>query len=556
MMENINFGVLLLLGIGIFGGSMGAWIFHKLRIPQVIGYIVIGILIGQSGLHIIEQDTILNLQAFNWFALGLIGFLVGGELKAAIFHKYGRDFISILLGEGLVTFILVSVSISLVVFYWVHNIAAAVAAGVVFGAIASATDPASTINVLWEYRARGILTTALIAVVALDDALAMTLYGLGKGLAEILVGGSTSIGHELIYIVMELGGSIALGFITGIILKLFILRLKERKDEILAIAIGMLLLVIGFSSKVGMDIILATMTMGVTLVNFLPKRSTEIFVLIRSFASPIYIVFFVLVGARLSISNMPFMLWVIVGIYVIARTIGKMSGAYLGAKIVNADPVIQKYTGLGLFAQGGVAIGLSIMASQHLNNIQITESMSLGDMIIFGVTASTLIVQFLGPPMVKLAVKLAGEINKNITEDDIMNRCKVGDVMEKGIIPIKNSEKISNVFQMFSENKFIVYPVIDQNFKIIGTISLENLKDILIDQNCWQWMVAQDALVPAKEIAYIALPLKNAIVLMSELNLEYMAVVDDLKTRMFAGILDIRYVRKFLKEELIRELAI
>jgi len=555
-MENINFGVLLLLGIGIFGGSMGAWIFHKLRIPQVIGYIVIGILIGQSGLHIIEQDTILNLQAFNWFALGLIGFLVGGELKAAIFHKYGRDFISILLGEGLVTFILVSVSISLVVFYWVHNIAAAVAAGVVFGAIASATDPASTINVLWEYRARGILTTALIAVVALDDALAMTLYGLGKGLAEILVGGSTSIGHELIYIVMELGGSIALGFITGIILKLFILRLKERKDEILAIAIGMLLLVIGFSSKVGMDIILATMTMGVTLVNFLPKRSTEIFVLIRSFASPIYIVFFVLVGARLSISNMPFMLWVIVGIYVIARTIGKMSGAYLGAKIVNADPVIQKYTGLGLFAQGGVAIGLSIMASQHLNNIQITESMSLGDMIIFGVTASTLIVQFLGPPMVKLAVKLAGEINKNITEDDIMNRCKVGDVMEKGIIPIKNSEKISNVFQMFSENKFIVYPVIDQNFKIIGTISLENLKDILIDQNCWQWMVAQDALVPAKEIAYIALPLKNAIVLMSELNLEYMAVVDDLKTRMFAGILDIRYVRKFLKEELIRELAI
>ena len=68
------------------------------------------------------------------------------------------------------------------------SISAAVAGGVVLGAIASATDPASTIDVLWEYRGKGVVTTALIAVIALDDALAMGLYSIGKSVAGLVVG--------------------------------------------------------------------------------------------------------------------------------------------------------------------------------------------------------------------------------------------------------------------------------------------------------------------------------------------------------------------------------
>ena len=76
MINEVNFGILILFGIGIFGGILGAYIFKKFHIPQVVGYIIIGLLIGESGLHIIKHQDSLNLQSFNWFALGIIGFLV------------------------------------------------------------------------------------------------------------------------------------------------------------------------------------------------------------------------------------------------------------------------------------------------------------------------------------------------------------------------------------------------------------------------------------------------------------------------------------------------
>jgi len=108
--------------------------------------------------------------------------------------KYGRQFSSIMISEGLLAFILVSAPVTVILFILTHNFISAFAAGIVFGAIASATDPASTIDVLWEYRTAGILTTTLVAVIALDDALAMTLYGLGTGVAQVLSGGAVPDG--------------------------------------------------------------------------------------------------------------------------------------------------------------------------------------------------------------------------------------------------------------------------------------------------------------------------------------------------------------------------
>jgi len=192
-MPELHLGVLFLLGIGAFGGILGATIFQRLRIPQVVGYIVIGVVIGQSGLHLVTSQDIITLGTFNLFALGLIGFMVGGELHGETFRLYGRQFMMILLGEGLGAFLLVGAALTLICWHFLGNFYVALACGIVFAAIASATDPASTINVLWEYRGRGVLTTTLTAIVALDDALAMTLYGLGTSIAAVLTGGSASL---------------------------------------------------------------------------------------------------------------------------------------------------------------------------------------------------------------------------------------------------------------------------------------------------------------------------------------------------------------------------
>ncbi|MDO5575927.1 MAG: cation:proton antiporter [Fibrobacter sp.] len=544
--------IILLLGIGILGGTFGAVLFQRLHIPQVIGYIAAGLIIGESGFKIVTQADIQNLSQFNFFALGIIGFLVGGELNFVTLKKYGRQFSAILIGEGVGAFVLVSISSAAVIYFVYPVIPVAVAAGVVFGAIASATDPASTMEVLWEYRARGILTTTIIAIVALDDALAMTLYGLATSLARIFSGGTVSISEQLMVTFIELFGAVFSGLVSGILLN-YVLKHNREKERTLAFAVGVILLVIGIAIAAGMDVILAAMTLGATIANLAPQRSKDLMALVKSSSTPIYVIFFVLVGAQLGISRMPTWLWLIVVFYVVGRSVGKIVGAYIGAKISNAEPVVQKYTGLGLFPQGGVAVGLSIMAAQHLGEVSFVNNMSLGEAVIFTVTATTLIVQIVGPPMVKLAVKLAGETGKNITEEDVIASWTVNDVLiGENIQFLKEGDSVANIFKLFSKHDNLMYPVINCDGKIVGILTLEGLKDVVSEWDTWEWLVAADVMSPMVETIPQSMQLKDAMNKIQLLNVEQVAVINNEKECKPAGILDIRSIRRQVSEEIIR----
>jgi Kef-type K+ transport system membrane component KefB len=272
-MSEIHLSILAILGICVAGGIVGAWIIQKLKIPQVVGYIVVGLLIGETGLGLLHPADISALRPFTHFALGLIGFLVGGELQGSMFKKYGKQFTAILLGEGMAAFLLVGITSTLIVYCVVHNFAIALAAGVVLGAISSATDPASTIDVLWEYRSVGVLTTAIIAIVALDDALAMTLYGLGTSIATLLTqSGGESIGATLAHTVIELGGAVVIGIFAGLILDAM-MHCMPQTEKRLGLSVGTILLCIASAVALNMDVILASMSVGIVLTNRAPLRS-------------------------------------------------------------------------------------------------------------------------------------------------------------------------------------------------------------------------------------------------------------------------------------------
>lgn len=544
-------GLLTIIGLCIFCGVLGAWIFQKLHIPQVVGYIVIGVLIGESGFQLVDHADILALRPFNLFALGLIGFLVGGELHGSIFKKYGKQFTAILLGEGLAAFFLVGISSTLIVQMICHDWVLALAAGTVFGAIASATDPASTIDVLWEYRTAGVLTTAIIAIVALDDALAMTLYGIGTSAAQMLTSGEGSIGAEMWGVCIELFGAVVLGLLAGFCLNL-ILRFLPQKERRLGLALGVILLTISAAVVFKMDVILATMSIGILLTNIAPRRSKELFEIVRSFSAPIYILFFVLVGARLGIRNMPSWLWGLVAVYVLMRSLGKWIGSYWGGRVSKAEPVINRYMGLTLFAQGGVAVGLSIMASQHLNNIPVTETMSLGDMIVFTVTATTLVVQLIGPACTRAAVRAAKEVDRNITEEDVIAELTVGDVMNPDVQPIPEDLPLSVVLQRFTDNDALVYPVVSTEGRIIGVLTFESLKELLGDADSWQWLVASDVMEPVEEKTRQPAKLSEVLDDMNRMQVEALPVTRGDGTDSAVGVLDIRYARRRIREELIR----
>ena len=550
-MASVSTGILLILGIGVFGGIVGAAIFQRLHIPQVVGYIAMGLLIGDLGLGLVSQDAIRDLQSLNLFALGIIGFLVGGELHLDIFRKQGKQLLSILLFEGVGAFVIVGLPVAVIVFLISEDAAVAVASGVVFGAIASATDPASTLNVLWEYRSRGVLTTTLVAIVALDDALAMTLYGIGTTVAQVLTGESADIVGQIVQTSMELGGAVLLGVVSGFVLS-FLVRWLKRKEKNFAITVGIILLVIGVCAMLEMDVILAAMTLGVTLVNVAPRRSKEMFAAIRSFAEPIYVIFFVLVGARLNVEAMPGWLWGIVAVYVLGRSLGKIGGAYLGGRLTNADEAVCKYCGLGLFAQGGIAVGLSIMAAHHLEGIAVTETLSLGDMIIFGVTASTLVLQITGPPLIKLASRLAGEIGRDVTEEDVIESWSVSDAMIENVSPITQGTPLAHVFQIFAAEDHLVFPIVDGEGGLKGVITLEDLKGVMTSQETWDWVLAADVMSPVQDKVTADTPLQEALDYMRECGVEEMPVVAPADEDKVLGVLDRRFVRIRLSAEVVK----
>ena len=547
-------GVLIILGLGLFGGMAGAWFFQKIHFPQVVGYIVIGLLLGDTGFGLVHPDDVENLHLLNLFALGIIGFLVGGEIKLDMFTKYGREYMIILLGEGVAAFVLVTGFSYIIIYLVTGSVTASLAASVVFGAIASATDPASTIDVIWEYRAKGVMTAAIIAIVALDDALALTLYGIGTSSAQLLVSNTGSVAGSLLHVGIELFGAILLGAVCGFALIGF-LRYQPKGDRAVALAVGVILFTIGVAAFYELDVILAAMMLGFIMINFAPKRAEEIVKLTRSFSIPIYVLFFVFVGARMSLGDMPGWLWLIVIAYVVCRSLGKWGGSWIGAKIAGSPEVVKNYLGMAIFAQGGVAIGLSIVAAENLKGVQITETLNLGDMIVYVVTATTLVVQLIGPYMVKLSLKWSGEAGCDITEGDAMAEMDVMQAMIPITEPLDEAMPVRVAFEQFSKQEFSVYPVVNEQGVVCGILTFDALRKVAADQDSWEWMLVMDAMRPLDVFSTPDERLAKAVDVMRVNAVEQMVVVESAQNMRPLGVLDHRAIQHKVQRELLRRTA-
>ncbi len=470
--SQFHLNILFILGLAIFGGTIGGRLFQKLRIPKVVGYIIIGILLGRCGLNIINPEMLRVLQPFNYFALGLIGFMIGGELKKDIFKKYGKQFIVILLFEGLTAFVLVTVLVGFIGTLFFKNPAFAWSLGLLLGAIAAATAPAATTDVLWEIKAKGPLTSTVFGIVALDDALAITLFAIASTFVSRIIG----LTHKKILFVLlqplyEIGGAILLGGLLGNIL-VFVIKRYEEKDRILAFLVGMVLFVLGISIATGVSMLLAAMTLGMVVVNGLPNMSRQVFNLLEGFTPPIYILFFVFVGAKFNLESISFISGALILTYLLGRTLGKMSGAYLGSFLSGAPKTVKNYLPLCLFSQAGVAIGLSIVAAHLLPE-------NIGNLVIIIITVSTFVVQLIGPSCVKWAAEHAKEDGKNITEEDLTKEIQVKDIVDDNYPLIQESMTLNKIIDIFYQTPYTQYPVIDPQKHIKGVINIDSIKQAL-----------------------------------------------------------------------------
>lgn len=386
--------IVLLLGLILVTGFAGGRLISLFKLPAVTGYLIVGLLLGPSVMGMISFDTIEQLAPINTIALSIIAFLIGGEFSFKLLKRCGKSAILIAIFEvlGALTFVTGILHFLL---------GMKVSTALILGAISSATAPAATIMVLREYKAKGPLTDNLLAVVAIDDALCLIVFGIVMSSVKAIVGQmGGSVAAMLIVPIWELLGSVLLGGVFALAFLAISQRIKEGFDKLVLI-LGAVFVLAGVSDLLHLSSLLACMAMGCIAINLLPRETDRVFKIVKSIDTPIYVLFFVTAGANLHLSVLA-KVGIVGVVYILSRVIGKMFGAALGAKLGKAPLVVQKYLGLGLVPQAGIAIGLTQMLQQDLPMI--------ADLVTTVVLGSVVILEIIGPFFSKMAITKAGEV--------------------------------------------------------------------------------------------------------------------------------------------------
>ena len=224
-------------------------------------------------------------------------------------------------------------------------------------------------------------------------------FGISVAIAKAIANPGASIASALIHPIVEIVGALIVGGLLGIVYA-FLVKTFTGRGNRMSVTFAMVFVCLGVCEMFALSSLLACMAMSAVFVN-LSNEYEKVFSLTDRITPPLFMLFFFLSGAELNMGILS-SVGVIGVIYVIFRVIGKVSGAYLGAKVSKAQPVVQKYLGLTLVPQAGVAIGLA------------TTSMSIvpefGTQIQTIILCGTVIYELIGPLTTKMALKKAGEI--------------------------------------------------------------------------------------------------------------------------------------------------
>ncbi|NLW48448.1 MAG: cation:proton antiporter [Firmicutes bacterium] len=380
------------LAIALVLGLLSSKCIKIIRLPNVTGYLIIGLIAGPYCLKLLSFEVIEQFLIIPEIALGLIAFSIGAEFKLDYLKKVGKSPVVIAFAEGIGAVILVD----LILIVTGHD----PAFSLVLGAIAAATAPAATLMVVRQYKAKGPVTETLLPVVAIDDAVALIAFGLSVAIAKgINSHGSVSLISSIINPVIEIGGALIFGAVLGVVLKYLTDWFTGRGNR-LSVSLAMVLLSIGVSNITGLSALLVCMTMSAVYAN-ISKASDTVFELVERITPPIFMLFFLVSGAKLNLSILPSVGFIGV-LYIIFRVVGKYMGTAVGAKLSQAQPVVTKYLGYTLIPQAGVAIGLAGLATKIVPEY--------GGQIQTIILCATIIYELCGPVITKLALKKAGEI--------------------------------------------------------------------------------------------------------------------------------------------------
>ena len=415
---------LLSVSIAVLAGLLMTRVFNLWKLPDVTAYLVAGVLIGpyflgamhMEGLAFVSSQAVGSLSLISEVALGFIAFSIGNEFRLQDLKATGRQAAVIGVFQALTATALVDLALLALHFLMPEKLS--LAQVLTLGAIATATAPAATLMVVRQYKAKGPLTSLLLPIVALDDAVGLVVFAVSFGIAKTLVSNEMDLVSILVNPLVEIVGSLALGAVMGWLLTQ-LEKLFHSNTNRLNVTIAFVFLTVSLSMlefrlgpvTVGFSSLLVCMMLGTVFCNLCPL-SGDLMGAADKWTSPLFALFFVISGAELELDV--FTDWAIVCagvVYILFRSAGKYLGAYASSKRMKCAPEICKYLGITLLPQAGVSLGMC------------TTAMQLGEQgnLIRNITLfSVLVYEMVGPLLTRQALTASGDIKP--MSEEVRNR--------------------------------------------------------------------------------------------------------------------------------------
>jgi len=417
---------ILSVSIALLAGLLMTRLFKIFKLPSVTSYLIAGVLIGPyclgalkiAGLGFHSAAEVEALSILSDIALGFIAFSIGSEFELGALRKTGKQACVIGIFQALAATLLVDL-----VLYGMHLMIPdklSLSQTLVLGAIATATAPAATLMVVRQYKAKGSLTSLLLPIVALDDAVGLVVFAVSFGIAKSLLVGSIDMISLLVNPLLEIVFSLALGAVMGWILTQ-LEKLFNSNTNRLNLTIGAVILTVALSMldfhigpvHISFSSLLTCMMLGTIFCNICPLSHT-LMEAADKWTSPIFAIFFVISGAALELSVFTDTAIVLIGVvYIIFRSLGKYFGAFASAKLTKCSDSVCKYLGITLLPQAGVALGMCATAMQIGEQGHLIRNITLFAVLIY---------ELFGPLFTKMALTAAGDIKP--MSDEIKNRRK------------------------------------------------------------------------------------------------------------------------------------
>ena len=405
--------MLITLAFSVMAGLLMSRAAKVVNLPSVTAYLIAGLcigpfLLGRLGIKGIGFSSLEYVDSFSIIsqaALGFIAFEIGNEFRLKDLKSMGKSAITIGILQAVITTIIVD--IALILLHFVAPSLISISSAITLGAIAAATAPAATLMVVKQYKAEGPMTKLLLIVVAIDDAVGLVLFSISFGVASALETGTISFIGVVLEPMLELVLSLGFGLLGGFLLN-WLEKYFHSRSKRMSLAVAFVLLTVGVSLleweiggvHFGFSLLLVCMVEGTVFCN-INETSEELMDRVDRWTGPLNMLFFVLSGAELNLNVLSNPLVLIVGLIFIAfRSLGKISGAYLSCRLEKTSPTIQKYLGITLLPQAGVALGMALTA----------RNLSDGEIVRNVVLFAVLVYELVGPTLTKWALLKSGEI--------------------------------------------------------------------------------------------------------------------------------------------------